>query len=178
MEARIGEERGRGIPLTDIQRVARHYGISLEEAKYWLTVHPIEILLPQKGYGLTQAIEPPPNGPGPLGHLAAIAIGAYTEIVDIIAPVEAAYGDLVSVEVRVRNLYSSPIYIATTGHYDGIDFALAPEYATVEAGATYSFTYSFVMPSNDVRLEVWSFYWVEEISDWYQDDYSYVDIAP
>jgi len=45
----------------------------------------------------------------------------------------------------------------------------------VGAGATYSFTRSFTMPNKDVRLEVWSFYWIG--TEWYQDDYSYVDIA-
>ncbi|MBA7594271.1 hypothetical protein ES703_01210 [subsurface metagenome] len=118
---------------------------------------------------------PPIAGPGAIGHLAAIAIGAYTDITAIYGPAEAAYGDLVSVEVRVRNLSGSPIYISTMGRYDGIDFALNPEYASVEAGLTQSFTYSFYMPNNDVRLDVWTFYWTG--TEWYQDDHEYVAIA-
>lgn len=53
MSAREGEQRGRGIPLTDIQRVARHYNIDEATAEYWLTIHPIEELVPERGYGLT-----------------------------------------------------------------------------------------------------------------------------
>lgn len=120
-------------------------------------------------------VQPPASGPRPIGQLAAIAVGAYTDIVSIIAPAEAAYGDLVNIEVRVKNLYTDPIYIAISGRYDGVDIFFSPEYATVEAGATYSFTRSFTMPNNNVRLHVWSFYWTG--SEWYQDDYSYVDIT-
>ena len=118
---------------------------------------------------------PPIAGPGPIGQLAEVAVGAFTSIEAIIAPAEAAYGELVTVEVSVRNLGDIPIYIATTGRYDGIEFALDPEYATVGAGATYSFTKTFSMPNNDIRLDVWSFYWTG--TEWYPDDYSYVDIA-
>ena len=118
---------------------------------------------------------PPVAGPGPIGQLAAIAVGAWTDIVDIIAPASAAYGDRVNVEVKIRNLATFGIYIAPTGRYNGVDLAFSPEYAAVGAGETHSFTTWFTMPNHDVRVYVWSFYWVEP--DWYQDDYGYVDIA-
>lgn len=118
---------------------------------------------------------PPIAGPRSIGQIGAIAVGAYTEIVNIIAPAQAAYGDLVTVEVRVRNLYSEPIYISVAGQYNGALISFSPEYANVGAGATYSFTGSFSMPNNDVRLHIWSYYWTGE--EWYPDDYSYVDIA-
>jgi len=118
---------------------------------------------------------PPAAGPNVIGQLAAIAAGYFTDIIDIIAPPEAAPGVLLTVRARVKNLYSTPIYIATTGSYNGVDISFSPDYAIVQPGAIYSFTYSFTMPNNDVRLHVWSFYWGEDA--WYQDDYSYVDIA-
>ena len=118
---------------------------------------------------------PPMAGPSPIGQLAAIAIGDYTDITAIYGPAEAAYGDLVSVEVRVRNLHTGPIYIAVSGRYNGIDISFSPEYASVDAGATYSFVSSFTMPNNDVRLDVWTFYWTG--TEWYQDDHEYVAIA-
>lgn len=118
---------------------------------------------------------PPTAGPRPIGHLAAIAVGAYTELVAIIAPAEAAAGDLVTVEVRVKNLYTGPMYISVAGQYNGTLISFSPDYASVGAGATYSFTTSFTMPNNDIRLHVWSYYWTGE--EWYPDDYSYVDIA-
>jgi rubrerythrin len=50
--AREDEERGRGIPLTDVERIARHYNVSIEEAFQLLTVYSVEELLPERGYGL------------------------------------------------------------------------------------------------------------------------------
>jgi len=47
------EDRGKGVPLDDAQRVARHYGISMEEACQLLTVYSPEELLPERGYGLS-----------------------------------------------------------------------------------------------------------------------------
>ncbi|GAI55651.1 unnamed protein product, partial [marine sediment metagenome] len=46
--------RGRGIPLSDVQRVMGHYSIDEATARHYLSVHPIEILLPERGYGLTE----------------------------------------------------------------------------------------------------------------------------
>lgn len=53
--ARQGEERGKGTPLMDIQRVAKHYNIDEATAAYWLTIHTIHELIPERGYGLTHA---------------------------------------------------------------------------------------------------------------------------
>ena len=46
------KERRFGQPRTDAERVAAHYNISLEEAERWLHIHPVEMLLPERGYGL------------------------------------------------------------------------------------------------------------------------------
>ena len=119
--------------------------------------------------------EAPPGGPSYIGQLAEVAVGAYTEIIQIIAPAQAASGELVTIEVRVRNLYTNSIYIATTGRYDSVDILPTEDYAIVDPGATHSFYFSFSMPDNDVELRVWSWYWTG--TEWYQDDYSYVDIA-
>ena len=45
--------RGKGVPRTDVERVASHYNVSESEAKRWLNIHPIEELLPPRGTGLT-----------------------------------------------------------------------------------------------------------------------------
>ncbi|GAI91573.1 unnamed protein product, partial [marine sediment metagenome] len=118
--------------------------------------------------------EAPPGRPY-IGQLAEVAVGTYTELEEIIAPAEAAPGDLVTVEVRVKNLHTGTIYIATTGRYDSVDILPTEDYAIVDPGATRSFYFSFTMPNNDVKFRVWSFYWIG--TEWYQDDYSYVDIA-
>jgi len=56
-QAREGLERGKGIPLDDAQRIARHYGISIEEACDLLRTYSIEELVPERGYGLTTAAQ-------------------------------------------------------------------------------------------------------------------------
>lgn len=124
---------------------------------------------------MEQYLTPPVSGPRGIGQLAAIAVGAYTEIVEIIAPSEAAAGDLVAVEVRVENTWTDSFYIGVSGSYDGVDIFFSPDYALVDPEATYTFTYSFTMPNNDIRLLLASWYWTG--TEWYQDDYSYVDIA-
>lgn len=55
------EERGKGIPLDDAQRVARHYGITIEEACDLLAVYTVDELLPERGYGLTISANRPPE---------------------------------------------------------------------------------------------------------------------
>lgn len=52
-QAREGEERGRGVPRTDIERVMNHYGVDYDTALYWLSIHPLDVLLPERGTGLT-----------------------------------------------------------------------------------------------------------------------------
>lgn len=104
-------------------------------------------------------------------------MGTFTDITDIIAPSEAAYGDTLTVEVRVKNLYSEPLSIAVGGRANGIIVPFGPESATVLPGHTYAFIGHFVMPNRNVRLEAWSSCW--KGVEWYQlsDDYAYVDIA-
>lgn len=52
--AREGQERGRGIPRTDIERVMNHYGVDEKTACEWLAVHSVEELLPERGSGLAR----------------------------------------------------------------------------------------------------------------------------
>jgi len=114
-------------------------------------------------------------GPSRVGQIGAIAIGAYTEIVGVYGPPEAAAGDLVTVEVRVRNLYSDYLAVLVGGFLDGTTIWFSPDYEWIDPGATYSFTYSFTMPNHDVSISVWSYYWTG--SEWYADDDKSVVIA-
>lgn len=102
----------------------------------------------------------------------------YTEITQIIIPSSAKAGDIVNVEVRVKNLYSSQIAITVTGDVHGTVFYFGGLYHRVNPGATQSFYDSFIMPSSSVRLYAWSYYWTinEEWCD-PPDDESYVDVA-
>jgi len=60
--AREGEERGKGIPLDDAQRLARHLNITIEEACDLLRVYSVEELLPERGYCLTHSVPQPLSG--------------------------------------------------------------------------------------------------------------------
>lgn len=51
-QAREGEDRGRGLPYTDVQRACRHYGI--DEIEYYR--HPGRYPLPERGTGLSQSV--------------------------------------------------------------------------------------------------------------------------
>ncbi len=120
-------------------------------------------------------IASPSAGPNVIGFRAGIARGAFTDIVDIVAPSAAAYGELVSVDVRVRNIGDYAFYIAVTGRYDGTDIYFLPDYAYVEAGSTTTLHQTFTMPDKAITLDVWSFYWTGE--EWIQDDSESVSIS-
>jgi len=117
----------------------------------------------------------PQAGPKVLGAKAPLAAGAWTSIVSIIAPAEAAPGQLVNVEVRVKNIGDYGFYIAVTAQYDGVDISMSPDYAGVDPGATYSFYGSFTMPSYAVTISVWSFFW--DGTSWIQDDSATKNVA-
>ncbi|MBA7624297.1 hypothetical protein ES703_31704 [subsurface metagenome] len=121
-------------------------------------------------------LTPPRAGPKALGSRVDLAAGAWTDIVSIIAPSEAAPGQTVDIQVKVKNLASFGFYIAVTAQHDGVDIPFSPEYANVDGYATHTFYGSFIMPNKGVRVTIWSFYWAEP--QWYQDDSEYFDISP
>lgn len=102
--------------------------------------------------------------------------GTYTEILDVVVPSSAKVGDIVTAEVKVKNLHSAPVYITVTGDVDGSVLYFGGLYHTVAAGVTQSFYDTFIMPSNGVRLYAFSFYYGDD-GQWKEDDNSYADIA-
>jgi len=116
---------------------------------------------------------PRPSSKPPLGRIPLEA-GAWTEIISLSAPSAAAAGSQVSVVVKVKNLATYGIYIAVTGVFDSTEISFTPDYASVDAGATYSFNGSFTMPSKKVTVTVYSFYWIG--TEWHQDDQKSVSI--
>jgi len=118
---------------------------------------------------------PPASGPRGVGQLAPLAAGAYTDIIGIYGPAEAAEGELVNIEVVLQNISDSPLYLAVVGQHDGVTDYFSPDYASVDPGAAYSFTASFAMPNKGIKLDLWSYFWTG--SAWAQDDYEYVYIS-
>lgn len=117
----------------------------------------------------------PQAGPKVLGAKAGVAAGAFTSIIGIIAPLEAAYGDWVNAEVKVKNTWTDDIYIAVVGQYDGVDIIPSIDYLIVSAGQTVSFYFAFTMPNKSITFNAWSFFWTG--TEWYQDDYTNTDIT-
>jgi hypothetical protein len=97
------------------------------------------------------------------------------DIIKIDAPSSVAAGEQVVVDVSVKNVSVSDQYIAVTAVYDSTSFPFQFDYLLVSPGQTVIFRGLFTMPSKNVRVTVWSFYW--DGSNWVQDDQMTKDIA-
>jgi len=101
-------------------------------------------------------------------------LAQYADIVEIVAPAEAAHGSRVDITVRIKNTYSSAIGIMVGGALEygispwpGINF-LTPS-ANVNAGVTHSFSGYFAMPDKKVTIHAYSYYYGADGS-WHFDD--------
>ena len=98
----------------------------------------------------------------------------YADIIEIVAPAEAAQGSRVDITVRIKNTYSSAIGIMVGGTLEygvspwpGISFT-EPS-ANVNGGATYSFSGYFIMPDKKVTVHAYSYYYGSD-GFWHFDD--------
>jgi len=104
----------------------------------------------------------------------------YTEIVELVAPDNAAEGDRVYITVTIKNL-SSSTFAVMVGAY--LDYGVTPwpevsfPYPTVNLapGASQPFTTSFIMPNSDVKLRAYSYWWNGHT--WHADDEATKDIS-
>ncbi len=101
--------------------------------------------------------------------LGAAPPAAYADITEIIAPAGANFGDTVNVEVKARNLHTYDITISVTGSVPGTVLSFSPDSAKVPPGGIHSYSASFIMPNNNVTINVWSFYWGTD-DEWHKDD--------
>lgn len=98
----------------------------------------------------------------------------YADIIEIVAPSQAAQGSRVDITVKIKNTYSSPIGIMVGGALEygvspwpGITF---PSPSTnVNAGVTQSFSGYFTMPDKKVTIHAYS-YWYGADNSWHVDD--------
>jgi hypothetical protein len=98
----------------------------------------------------------------------------YADIIEIVAPGEAAQGSRMDITVRVKNTHSAAIGIMAGGALEygaspwpGISFA-EPS-ANVNGGATHSFAGYFIMPDKKVTIHAYSYYYGADGS-WHFDD--------
>lgn len=100
--------------------------------------------------------------------------GAYTDIVDIVAPSSAVAGARVDITVKIKNTYSSAIGIMVGG---ALEYGVTPwpqiTYPTnsgnVNGGATKSFSGYFTMPNKAVTIHAYSYYYGVD-NAWHFDD--------
>ncbi|AMU85977.1 hypothetical protein [Dehalococcoides mccartyi] len=98
----------------------------------------------------------------------------YADVIEIIAPSQAATGSRVDITVRIKDTYSGTISIMVGGALEygvtpwpGVDF---PEnWANVDSGAVHAFSGSFIMPDRKVTIHAYS-YWYGADGYWYYDD--------
>jgi len=91
----------------------------------------------------------------------------YADIIKVDAPSSAIDGTTVIVDVSVKNIGSSDQYLAVTAVYDSTSFPFQFDYLLVSPGQTVIFRGWFIMPSGNVRVTAWSWYW--DGSEWVQD---------
>jgi len=124
------------------------------------------------------------SNPGILVDENAIGAGAYTDIVEIVAPAEAESGSRVNITVRIKNLHSSTITIMADGalEYGGSyhpDIIFPADQVDTPGGWIAEFSGYFYMPDSPVTIHIYSFYYTVE-GGWYFDDEmtKYVVLAP
>ncbi len=105
----------------------------------------------------------------------------YAEIVEIVAPAQAAPGALVNVTVKIQNLYSAPMSIGVTGVLDyGVtpwpDIQFPEDWATVDGGDVAEFSGYFYMPDKSVTIHAYSF-WYGDDGTWHFDDEKTKNVA-
>ena len=95
--------------------------------------------------------------------------GKYSDIW-LVASSNAAPGNTVVVEAKIKNLCAYAISLmATMGRVDGTVLQFGAEHKIVGAGETASWSDSFVMPDEDVKVYVES--WYEGTDNaWHSDD--------
>ena len=98
----------------------------------------------------------------------------YADIIEIVAPAEAAAGSRVDITVRIKNIYSSAIGIMAGG---ALEYGVSPwpgitfpdPSANVNVGVTYSFAGYFTMLDKKVTIHAYSYYYGAD-GAWHFDD--------
>jgi hypothetical protein len=102
-------------------------------------------------------------------------VAQYADIIEIVAPSQAAQGSRVDITVKIKNIYSAAIGIKVVGvpEYEGLPSGLYIQFPiqsdNVNAGATYSFGGYFTMPDKKVTIHIYS-YWFGADNLWHLDD--------
>lgn len=94
--------------------------------------------------------------------------GTYSDIVEIVAPSSARAGEEAPVTIKIKNIWTDYVHVAAIGIYDSEERFIDWLMDWIPAGATYSFSGSFIMPARGVTIYAYSAYEAED--GWYFDD--------
>jgi len=101
--------------------------------------------------------------------------GTYTDIVNVIAPSSAVPGEQVTVEVQVKSINPSGAVVTVTGNIGGIPVYFGSKSYALPYGYSQSFYETFIMPSSNAIVYVWS--WIQySDGSWQVDDETSVAI--
>jgi len=106
----------------------------------------------------------------------------YAEITEIVAPSSAVAGSKVDIQVKIKNRDSSTIGIMVGG---ALDYGITPwpsinfpdDWDNVAAGATKTFYGYFTMPSSNVKIHAYSYWYSPATYGWYFDDEKTKDVG-
>lgn len=90
------------------------------------------------------------------------------DITKIEAPASATKGEQVIVDVSIKNLSSVDKYLAVTGVFDSTNITFQFDYLLVSPGQTVVMRGWFTMPSKNVEVTAWGWYWTG--TEWILDD--------
>lgn len=102
--------------------------------------------------------------------------GTYTDIVDIVAPSSAVAGEAVPVTIKIKNIWTDYVYVAAIGIWDSEERFIDWLKEWIPAGATRSFSGSFIMPNRGVTIHAYTYFQAGD-GNWYSDDEAEKDVA-
>jgi len=93
---------------------------------------------------------------------------AVADITKIEAPASAVEGEQIIVDVSLKNISSPDRYLAVTAVFDSISIPFQFDYLLVSPGQTVIFRGWFTMPSRNIKVTAWGWYWTG--TEWLLDD--------
>ena len=101
--------------------------------------------------------------------------GTYTDIVEIVAPSSAIAGESVPVTIKIKNIWTDYVHVSAVGVLDTEERFIDWLEYWIPAGATHSFSGSFVMPARDATIHAYSYY--ETAEGYSLDDEAAKDVS-
>lgn len=93
----------------------------------------------------------------------------YADITGLNVPSKAAPGDVVSVDITIKNIWTADVQVAAVGVLDSEQRFIDWLQALISPGASKVFSGSFIMPNRGVTINAYS-YWYGTDGSWHSGD--------